>query len=416
MGVCSLAVALSDCRQIAGVSELQSASAACASCMTASCGDEEGACRESTGCSERLDCELACSPDDVSCRTGCAESEVGAAIGPVDACAETRCSAPCAHACGDLLPITPPASAQACAACVSQQCCDVASACGASAECRAGIECARAASVPDAIETCQVALHPTGTAASTALTQCVKEDCDEECAFGNDWSCLGAVAPPPATTSTIQGTLVVLNGSAQSDGVPGLQVRACYITDEACSSPETPSMTTDASGSVTLMLPTQSQSGLAGFLGYFEVTDPKGQYLTAIAIPGFPLTQTGFSQSFIVISLADAQTLAQAVHRSYDPTTGSLIVTATDCAYETTPGATYKLDDTGPETLLVYPAYGLPSLTTTKTDATGVAIVAFLPPGAGTVTASNDQKQITSKSPFFTRANAVTLLLAPPNQ
>jgi len=416
VGASLLALAVTDCRQVASVGQLTAATAACASCVSGSCGDQESTCRQTSACGARLDCELACYPDDVTCRTSCMATPAGDAIGPVDACAETSCAGGCAHACGDLLPIVPPDAAQTCATCIAQQCCDAATTCGSSPECRAGLECARAASVPDAVNTCLGARHPTGTADATALAACVKDGCTQECAYGADWSCLGAVKAPAATTRTIQGTLTVLNGSAQSDGVQGLNVRACYITDEQCGSPVTPTMTTDAHGNVTLSLPATAQGGLEGFLGYFEVTDPKGQYLTGIAIPGFTVTQNGFTQAFIVTTLSEAQSLATAIGRAYDRTTGSLIATASDCAYQSTPGVTFKVDNAGPKTILVYPAYGLPSLTTKHTDSTGVVVGAFLPPGAGTVTVTNAMGQVTSKTPYFTRAGAVTLLLASVNQ
>lgn len=415
-GACALALALSDCRQVAGIGDLTAASSACSSCVSAACGSQQSACDQTSTCSTRLACELGCDPDDVACRTSCMEAAGGDAIGLVDACEETSCAPACAHACGDLLPIVPPASAQACAACVAQQCCMPAATCGTNAECRAGIECARGESVPDAVETCLGSKHPGGTADSSALAQCVKDDCNTECAYGNDWSCLGAVKPPTPTTTTLHGTLTILNGSAQNDGVPGLRVRACYITDESCTSPLTPSMTTDAQGVVDLTLPATQQAGTEGFLGYFEVTDPTGVYLTGIATPGFPITQTNFTQAIIVISVAEAQSLAMAINRVYDPSTGSVVVTASDCAYQPAPGATFKLGNVTSATALVYSKYGIPDTKATSTDSTGVVVGAFLPPGANSITVTNSAGQLTSNTSFFTRANAVTLLVASVNK
>jgi hypothetical protein len=401
---------------VASIGVLTGASAACSSCVASACAGQQNACDQTPACSGRLDCELGCYPDDVACRTACVGTTGGDAIGLVDACEENSCAPACAHACGDLLPIVPPSSAQACATCVAQQCCMEASACGTNTDCRAGLECARGQSAPDAVNTCLGVQHPGGTADSSALAGCVKDDCNTECAYGNDWSCLGAVKPPSTTTATLQGTITVLNGSAQSDGVPGLKVRGCYITDESCTSPVTPSMTTDKNGNVSLTLPATSQAGTEGFLGYFEVTDPAGQYLTGIATPGFPITQNAFTQAVIVISVAEAQSLATAVQRTYDPTTGSLVVTASDCAYQPTPGASFKLGNVTPQTILVYSRYGIPDLNVMDTDSTGVVVGAFLPPGSNSVTVKNSMGQVTSITSFFTRANAVTLLIAPVNQ
>jgi hypothetical protein len=340
----------------------------------------------------------------------------GDLLGPVEACGETTCAGPCAHGCGDLLPLTPPSSAIACMRCVAQQCCPTATTCGSSAECRAALECARASTQPDQVNTCTGARHPSGAADFTDLDTCIQTGCYEECAYGDDWTCLGAPGNPRASAATITGTLTVVDGSAQNAGVAGLHVRGCSITDEMCMNPVTPTATTDANGRVTLALPTGAVSGTVGFLGYFEVSDPKGVYLTDVAIPGFSVTQTGFTQSFLVVTLDEIKSLATAIGETYDSTTGSVVATATDCAYHTTHGATFKVDNADSRTILLYPAHGIPTKSTKSTDSTGVVLGAFLPPGAGQVTVTNSAGRVTSKTQFFTRAGAVTVLLASANQ
>ncbi len=412
-----VALGATDCRQLGKVHELSAASEVCSACVSSHCGSAESACLASTPtCAPRLDCEMGCDPDDVACRTACMVAPVGDAIGTVDACAETTCSASCAEACGDLLPIVPASDAQACMACIAAQCCAEATTCGTSADCNAGLECARAGSVPDVIDTCTGARHPAGTAAFQALAQCVKGSCPDECAYGANWSCLGAVKVPSTASSSIQGTLTVVDGSAQNQGVPNVQVVPCYITDEACATPLSAPVTTDASGAATVTVPTSSQEGREGFDGYFQISDPSGTYVTSIGIPGFTLTQTDFTQTVIVVTLSEGQELASALGEKYDATTGSLVSTAFDCALQPAAGSTFAFDNATTQTLVTYPFEGIPSRNTKSTDATGTCVTAFLPPGAGLMTVTNALNQVTSKTAFFTRAGALTVVLGSVNQ
>ncbi len=416
-GTCGLLFALTECRQIATIDELTSAGAACASCVGSICASQESSCRSQLpSCGPRLDCELGCDPDDVSCRAACMGAPVGGAIGLVEACETSVCAPACAHACGDLLPVVPPAGAITCATCMAQQCCSQAAACAAIPDCRAGLECARAAATPDVVNTCTGARYPAGTAAYEALQQCELAGCQAECSVGGDWACLGAVASSAPTSNTIEGTLTILDGNAQSDGVKGLQVVACDLTDVDCTSPVTTPALTDAQGTVKVGLPTATTEGREGFAGYFLVTDPSGTYLPELAFPGFTLTQTGFTQSFIVSTLAEVQALASSLGRVYDVTTGSLIVTAVDCDDRPSPGMKFSLAPDTAQTVVVYTFKGFPSLSLTSTDSTGSAIGAYLPPGRGTATARDSAGKVTSVTPYLTRAGAVTVLLAPANQ
>ncbi len=341
---------------------------------------------------------------------------VGGPIGLVEACETRACAPACAHACGDLLPVVPPAGAVPCATCMAQQCCSQAAACAAIPDCRAGLECARAASTPDVVNTCIGARNPAGTAAYQALQACELAGCQTECSVGGDWACLGAVASSAPTSNTVEGTLTILDGSAQSDGVKGLEVVACDITDVDCANPVTSPALTDAQGMVNVSLPTAATEGRGGFDGYFQVSDPSGTYLPELAFPGFTLTQSGFTQSFIVSTLAAVQALASSLGRVYDGTTGSLLVTAVDCDDQPSPGVKFSLGPGTAQSVVVYTFKGFPSLSLTATDSTGTALGAYLPPGMGAATARNAAGQVTSVTPYLTRAGAVTVLLAPVNQ
>jgi hypothetical protein len=311
------ALAASSCRQIGGVHARESLSAQCASCQSGACAADEAACRTAGACASRLDCARACDVDDTACRAACAVHAAGTAGGATDAiarfeaCGETTCGASCASACGDVLPIAPPESAAACAACVAKACCAEASACGTNAECRAGLECARAASASDVVHTCPDVKHAAGADAFHALDACVKDSCPDDCAYGGDWSCVGSVAVPQPQADTVTGTITIVDAANQSKPVAGLSVRGCFVLNESCDQAGSPVLT-DANGNATLTLPTLAQSGRLGFQGFFEITDPSTPptYLPALAFPNVAVTQDGFTQRIIATTPAALQQIA----------------------------------------------------------------------------------------------------------
>ena len=163
-----------------------------------------------------------------------------------------------------------------------------------------------------------------------------------------------------------------------------------------------------------------TDEGNNGFLGFFEVTNPvdagESTYLPTLAIPGFALTQNGFSQPFVSFTLAEADSLAKAVgHQAFNPTLGYALLTSVDCADAPAAGVVFDVENIS--TTVLYTFDGLPpSPSANATDSSGTAVMAFAPPGEGIVVAKNAAGLVVSKTSFFLRAGALSVVLAPVNQ
>jgi hypothetical protein len=424
-----LALGLVDCRQVAGIRDRPSAQAACSSCLSASCGAAERTCRGLSSCASRLDCSLGCDGNDDACVESCetvTERDAASlsAIGGIGACRASACGDACSLDCGGLNAIAPPESAGTCAACMATQCCSLEQACAANADCVAALECARGVTTTDGVQTCEDVKYPGGADAVAKLLQCVNGICLDECAVGQDWSCVGHVSWPVPTAATITGNLTVVDATAQSVVLPNLTVSACFTETPGCNPPIAGPVTTDANGVAAITLPMDTQEGRRGFIGYFLVTDttshadPVDAYLPTLVFPGAPITQDGAARRVLATTLRETNTIANSVHLAVDASRPSLVVTATDCAGSPAPGITFAVDDADSETLTVYTSFGIPSLALTETDQTGTAIIGDLPhAGLVRVTATRaDTGAVVADQQALAVVGQLTIIVLEPQQ
>lgn len=315
------------------------------------------------------------------------------------------------------MPVTPPSATVACAACVAAKCCDESRACATSADCARATECARGVSAPDVLQYCAEREWPAGARPYAALADCAKSWCQDACAIGADWTCVGSVSVGKANDDRVVGTLTMVDATAQSRPVPGLDVRGCFSTDYTCANPVTPIIATDAMGTVTLSLPASAVTLRAGFIGYFYVTDPSNTYLPEMVFPGNTLTRSGVHERAVASTPAEASMLAALTGHVYDPTHGDVIVTAVDCAGVFAARMSFTIDSTDAETKIIYTYNGFPDVIATDTDATGTAIIGNVPPGAATVRVhSTDLGKDVAVTHILVRAGTVSLVELTPTQ
>jgi hypothetical protein len=409
------------CRQVSGIHERSSEQALCQACVDGSCAKEESTCEGSPSCASRLACTLACDPtdrDDITCKSACEAKSAGdaASLGAISSCMAGACVADCAIQCGDVLPLTPPDAATACANCVASSCCSLASACAANADCLRGLECARGNSAGDVVETCTDVRYAAGSTAYHAFDDCVAGMCNDECAVGADWSCVGKVVVPVPTTDSIPATITLVEAQSQSVPIPGLDVAACGSDDLACIFPVTPNVTTDANGTAQLTVPTLGQSGRVGFTGYVQITDPKGVYSSELAFAVPPVTQGRTVTKIIVGTVATGQTLASLLGVTLDTTKSVVLVTAVDCANRPAQDLTIDIiDGAGNHPQVFYTYVDIPSQSATETDPTGNGIAINVAPGlVGVTVHSIDLNRVVATGQMIARMGALTLVRVGP--
>ena len=292
---------------------------------------------------------------------------------------------------------------------MNANCCQEASACAANAACLQGLECARSESTPDAVQTCTDVRYASGSSAYHVLDDCVVGSCSDQCAIGADWSCVGSVTVPVASSATIDGTVTLVELNAQDVPIAGLDVVACESNDSACADPLTPVAVSGADGSALLVVPTDSSSGHRSFGGYLQITDPTLTYGTVLAFQIPPTTQTGATSTIAVGTTQTAEEAAAAVGITYDPTKASVVVTAVDCANRTAPDVTFAVIAGDANPTVYYTLDDIPSRTATATDSRGTGFAGNFAPGPISVSIrSNALQRVVATAQLSARAGGAT--------
>ena len=211
-----------------------------------------------------------------------------------------------------------------------------------------------------------------GLLAVSALAACTYPEKELSTPFG----CLGD--PPPTTAEAIVNLQGVVVEASQQVPLADVTVR---LLDRNMS-PITGPLTTDASGRATFSLTT-------GAVPVERV------YLSAMAAGSVNTFQTNVRQiaDDVVIPIGLASTLQKdalatgAFGRPFTAGTGVVLLFVTDCNDKRLANATLTSVPAGD---VRYFEGVMPSMTATKTDAAGVAMVANLPPGMVTLTATVD--------------------------
>lgn len=204
---------------------------------------------------------------------------------------------------------------------------------------------------------------------------------------GQDWTCLGSVAPPPMLLATPSGERLVQSvrfvDLATGDVATNISVRACAQRDVDCLEPLTGLLPLDADGWVDVPL-------FEGFDGFLEITGetviPTLLFYAAPLSPGTEVDRTplGLVQREILPALSGATGTQQ------DPRSGLVVLRSFDCSGDPAPGVSFDIDKAG------FPWYfvgGLPSSTATFTAgesglggfinvAPGIAVVNAVLPGS----------------------------------
>ena len=223
-------------------------------------------------------------------------------------------------------------------------------------------------------------MRAVGLWAVSALAACTYPEKELSTPFG----CLGD--PPPTTAASIVNLQGVVVEASQQAPLADVSVR---LLDRNMS-PITGPLTTDASGRASFSLTT-------GGVPVERV------YLSATATGRVTTFQTNVRHiaDDVVIAIGLASTIQRdalatgALGRPFTPGTGVVLLFVTDCNDKRLANATLTSVPAGD---VRYFEGVMPSITATATDAAGVAMVANLPPGMVTLTATVDGMTFPSRS------------------
>ncbi len=218
-----------------------------------------------------------------------------------------------------------------------------------------------------------------------ALVLCVLAACTyPEKQFAGPYSCFGA--PPPTSADM----LVKLEGITlePSDLTPLAGVMVTL--QDRNMSPIAAPITTDATGGFSFMLNTNGTP----VDGVYIAASASGRVKTFHA-PARPVTED-LTIPFAVLSTMQSSSLALgALGMPFTAGTGAVLVTVEDCNGEGLAGATLASVPAG---AIRYFDGIMPSMAATATDAGGVALVATLPPGKVTLTATVGERTLPSRT------------------
>ncbi len=210
------------------------------------------------------------------------------------------------------------------------------------------------------------------------------EDGAADAAASNDWTCLGNVHWPDASTGSEILTVPYVN-AITSSAIPGIWVEPCQKLDPTCAHPLSEAGITDDAGIVTFSVP----SGYDGYLlSLWDASLPALMYvnppiLQNTTVPWLPMIPTNdLSALAAAIGPVDGAAL------TLNPERGLVMLIAYDCATVPAAGVSFSLSPPAPSSTLVYSVGGFPSLTATSTDSSGGAVIVNVPPGAVTITAT----------------------------
>jgi hypothetical protein len=388
---------------------LSTDSASCQACVEAHCCAEATACAASDGCLAHESCVIPCGTD-YACRAACLNANPPSTPGvaAVDRCLVSSCSSECGIECGTTGFQTQPDAAPECVQCLVAKTCTASQACGASLECTQILDCQTACTTPDCEQACSIG-EDAGAALVRNLSSAFASSCITECQYGEHWGCLGNVsfplAPSPTIALTVGVTITPTNAQAQ-----GVSVKACTAIDPDCASPVA-TETTDASGLATLVIP----AGGEGFAGHIEVS---GDGLTPeLYFFDYYLTEPTSSLTIDMFTSASFASYVGIANVTLDPTRGTILVAAFDCALETSANVVFSATGTDAQSQLLYVSGDLPSNTATTTDTTGTALLVNVPPGPVTVTAKSltAAGQVSSTTRVAARAGCATYVGMYPN-
>ena len=319
--------------------------------------------------------------------------------------------APGYTSCGNVYVSGPqiPTISDACVACVTGKCCDLATACGANADCAALRTCFKTCgSINAKCDNACIGQYPNGQKDSGALTGCRTQKCTLEC---QNLSCLGKVVwiDPPVKNYTFKLGVVELQSGAM---ISGALVKVCAKSDATCANPLSMS-TTGVDGSTMVTAP----SAKDGIDGYLEVTAT--DMVPSIRYVRFADPVSALNGGSLLAPVLSKKTLAQfggLLNVTIDPQRAGLLFVALDCTDSSAAGVTAAVDTADNKSVTAYIDGAIPSASAKATDSSGLGGILNLPVGSGTVTGKFPGGVQLSTETVFLRAGyftAVNLVPSP---
>jgi hypothetical protein len=360
-------------------------SPACEACLDAQCSAQATACAESPACSVLESCLGACD-GDVTCRARCTfEHLTSDPVGPsLEACLFGSCAQPCALGCGSLAEGFGPDAAVGCAACIVANDCSTATACLVNPACLAATGCAL--SKGHAEDRGQACLDANEAGADTvyAFLDALSSTCVQQCAYGNQWYCVGHYSPAAQTNNMTWMTLSLHDLEKPSTPIEGATVNVCAAEQGLpCDSQWDAGV--GEGGLVTVQVPGPSATSHYGPTGFVQI---QGNGIDQLYYWAFPLSEPTVSISVPVASQADLQAIASLLSVPIDTNRGVVGFVLVDCDLRGSSGVQMTITPSDSETKIFYLVNGIPTLSVSATDISGIGGAFNVPPGLVTITAT----------------------------
>jgi len=400
--LCGVA-ALVSCRQIIGLPDDQAVgptttacglpygTASCASCANTSCCTQSGACDADLGCRAYQTCLASCTGDSIArskCRTQCVVDHPtqSPAVSAISACLASECTEECGLSCGGIPALlTPPDASPACESCFeSGGECAAAKACAASPDCDAYARCF--ISCPPAVD-CQeacAAAHDAGAGLFAPVWQgySTATACAKQCAYGNNWNCVGRVAYPAPDASSLTVTIQLVDTNVQP--ATGIHVDLAYAPPFQNGSLLSSGVTDDAGMLALDVTPFPDHAPGKGlgqpFQGWLQFTSPDIIPEWAGAASASTQARDTWKAGLTVSGPAWFAEQLQARGIAQDPSRAWLIVAAQDCFVSQSPDV--RIDIGGTLDVQTVVSYYL-STSDAGTSSNGIALILNVPVVAG---------------------------------
>jgi hypothetical protein len=307
----------------------------------------------------------------------------------LDACLASSCETECTLTCGGSQQFAPSGSgvAAACTKCINAAACSEHEKCARDPDCNALRYCGHSCvTLFDCRQACRAA-HDAGAGEFTAFAALAFGHCTTDCAYGNDWRCVGHVTWP-----TAKGSSTVISMQTGWYGGPppfpaalaGITMKLCDGQNQTACSPLDQAPTA-ADGTATLTL--LQQPGLPPGPTYFEYS--ASNIVPEIIFQGFPFSERVATFGGIAVgdpSLFDALVASAGV--TPDPSRGLLSMGAIDCFGNPSPGVSFTVTGVDDKSTMAYYSNGAFTTQVHETDAHGQGVVLNVPPGTVTITAT----------------------------
>jgi hypothetical protein len=208
------------------------------------------------------------------------------------------------------------------------------------------------------------------------IVAALRGSCINDCATGNDWSCVGQRVWPDTEAQVITMTFLATEYFGNGP-VADLNVSVCG-TDPTCAIPLQTGSTGSDGGTAVLTFVGPGTAG-AGLNSFLEVTSPTMAYVPTLVFWGFPLSEATVTIPWSFATPAEVQALLSPVGVTQDPSRGQIVAYLGDCLYNPSPGVQVSTDISDPQ---IQTFYGLDMPTLTATDSTGLVFIDNVPLGA----------------------------------